>query len=218
MSIIAQLVSKSFGEPPTKVLQDISLEIKSGEFVSLTGRSGSGKSTLLYLLGALDNPTTGSVTIDSQNIQTATQKDLHLLRNQAIGFVFQFHYLLPELSALENILMPARKAEREAERLPRAMSLLEDFGLADKAHRLPRQLSGGEQQRIAIARALIMQPKYLFADEPTGALDSINGEIVMKIFERTHQQENTSVILVTHDPAFASRAQRQIRLVDGRLA
>ncbi len=217
MAIVARNLTKSFGQPPTTVLHSMNFEIQDGEFVSLTGRSGSGKSTLLYLLGALDFPSSGTVLVDNQDIMTMPESQLHQLRNTSVGFVFQSHYLLPELTMLENVLMPARKAKRLEALTSRALQLISDFGLAGKEHRLPRQLSGGEQQRVAIARALIMQPKYVFADEPTGALDSINGEIVMSLFEKANRENGTTIILVTHDPQFAERAHRQIKLVDGRL-
>lgn len=221
MGLEARGISKSFGEPPTTVLHNLSFDIKEGEFVALTGRSGSGKSTLLYLLGALDFPTQGQILIDGSDISKISSPELHRLRNQSIGFVFQFHYLLPELTALENVLMPARKAERMGVKTKaledRARQLMRDFGLESKNSRLPRQLSGGEQQRVAIARALAMNPKYLFADEPTGSLDTVNGEIVMGLFEKANRENGTTVILVTHDPGFAARATRQIKLVDGRI-
>lgn len=221
MALKAIQVSKSFGEPPTKVLHELNFFINEGEFVALTGRSGSGKSTLLYLLGALDFPTSGKILIDNNDISEISSEALHELRNRSIGFVFQFHYLLPELTALENILMPARKAATKGlaikEFVDRAHGLVDEFGLSDKKDRLPRQLSGGEQQRVAIARALAMRPRYLFADEPTGSLDTANGEIVMNLFEKTNREDSTTVILVTHDPGFAARATRQIRLVDGKM-
>jgi putative ABC transport system ATP-binding protein/lipoprotein-releasing system ATP-binding protein len=160
--------------------------------------------------------------LGGHNLSSVSERELHRIRNLYVGFVFQFHYLLPELTALENVLTPVRKAadftssiqEHEA----RAQELLIKFGLEGKESRLPRHLSGGEQQRVAIARALVMRPKYLFADEPTGALDSVNGEIVMRLFEEANRQDGTTVILVTHDAGFAARAKRQIRLVDGKIA
>lgn len=222
MAIKAVHLSKSFGSPAVKVLHDLSFQIESGEFVALTGRSGSGKSTLLYLLGALDFPTEGHVELGGHNLSTISERELHRIRNQSVGFVFQFHYLLPELTALENVLTPVRKAAdfggAVAEFETRAQELLVRFGLEGKEHRLPRHLSGGEQQRVAIARALVMRPKYLFADEPTGALDSVNGETVIRLFEETNRIDGTTVIMVTHDTGFAARARRQIRLVDGRIA
>lgn len=222
MALEAIQVSKSFGEPPTKVLHELDFLITEGEFVALTGRSGSGKSTLLYLLGALDFPTSGKILIDNKDISEISSEALHELRNRSVGFVFQFHYLLPELTAIENVLMPSRKAATKGvaikEFVERAHGLMDEFGLSDKKDRLPRQLSGGEQQRVAIARALAMRPRYLFADEPTGSLDTVNGDIVMSLFEKTNREDKTTVILVTHDPGFAARATRQIKLVDGKMA
>ena len=217
MGIAAQHVRKVIGIPPTRVLTDISIDIKNGEFISLTGRSGSGKSTLLYILSSLDTPSEGKVEISGSNLATLEAEDLHRFRNEKMGFVFQFHYLLAELSAIENVLMPTMKSKQQERRLPYAASLLEEFGLKEKMNRLPRQLSGGEQQRVAIARALVMEPQYLFADEPTGNLDTVSGESVMKIIRSINHDKGTTVIMVTHDPDFANMAHRQIRLVDGKI-
>ena len=146
-----------------------------------------------------------------------TSKELHWFRNTQLGFVFQFHYLLAELTLLENVLVPAMKLHEEKSRKARAENLVEQFGLAEKLHRYPRQLSGGEMQRVALARALIMQPKYLFADEPTGALDTTNAETVMRILTECNVKEHTTVIMVTHDPDFAKMTRRQIHLADGQI-
>lgn len=218
MSLVARSIEKSFGEPPTRVLKGISFEIRDGEFVSLTGRSGSGKSTLLYILSTLDVSTSGTVEIDGIDVQLLKQSQVHRFRNEQMGFVFQFHYLLPELTAIENVLMPALKAGQWRERRGDALALLREFGVADKADRFPRQLSGGEQQRVAIARSLVMRPRYLFADEPTGNLDSVNGDIVMSLLRRMNQERGTTVIYVTHDAGFAALAGRSIHLVDGQLS
>lgn len=209
---------KSFGEPPTQVLKDISLTIETGEFISITGRSGSGKSTLLYILSSLDPATSGSVKLLGKDLMQLSQKELHMFRNENMGFVFQFHHLLPELTALENVLMPAIKTERQDERREYAKKLLTDFGLGTKFDRFPRQLSGGEQQRVAIARSLVMQPKFVFADEPTGNLDSANGKTVLDIFKKINAEQGTTIIYVTHDREFAAMAPRRIHLVDGQLA
>jgi putative ABC transport system ATP-binding protein/lipoprotein-releasing system ATP-binding protein len=217
VSIIASHVGKVIGQPPTRVLQDISLEIRDGEFIALTGRSGSGKSTLLYLLSSLDTTYEGSIEIDGRELKQMTEEELAVFRNRNMGFVFQFHYLLAELSALENVLMPARKAKSEDERRERAVSLLAQFGLGEKLHRLPRELSGGEQQRVAIARALVMDPRYLFADEPTGNLDSVSGEMVMQIIRNLNEKLGMTIVMVTHDPDFANLAKRKIHLSDGRV-
>jgi putative ABC transport system ATP-binding protein/lipoprotein-releasing system ATP-binding protein len=168
-------------------------------------------------MSSLDKASQGEVLIDGQDMQKLTKEQLHHFRNENMGFVFQFHYLLPELNAIENILMPARKFKRELELQSKAHELLAAFGLTAQAERLPRHLSGGEQQRVAIARALIMSPKYLFADEPTGNLDSQNGQIVMDIFHKINQTKGTTIVIVTHDPDFAASAKRQIVLVDGHL-
>lgn len=209
-------VSKSFGEPPVQVLFDLNLEIPTSSFTAITGRSGSGKSTLLYILSSLDSPSSGQVIMDGTDISRLSDRDLHVFRNLKMGFIFQFHYLLPELTALENVLMPARRSQQHIQREALAKSLLSEFGLETKLDRLPKQLSGGEQQRVAIARALVMEPKYLFADEPTGNLDSANGDIVIGILKRASTDLKTTVIYVTHDPDYADMAQEKIRLVDGR--
>jgi ABC-type lipoprotein export system ATPase subunit len=217
MGIITKQVGKNIGEPASVILTDISIQIESSEFVALTGRSGSGKSTLMYIISSLDQPSTGTVWIDDQDVHNLSKQDLDKFRNEKMGFVFQFHYLISELSALENILLPARKLKKDKERRDFAFSLLKDFDLSEKADRLPRELSGGEQQRVAIARALVMEPEYLFADEPTGSLDSVNGEAVMKILTDINKNRKTTVVMVTHDPGFAARAHRQIRMADGKV-
>lgn len=217
MGIIATNVEKVLGEPPTRVLKNISVDIKDGEFIALTGRSGSGKSTLLYLLSSLDNPTEGKVEIDGADVTHMKKDDLYRFRNENMGFVFQFHYLISELTALQNVLLPAKKYDLEHERIDHAKKLLVDFGLDGKFDRLPRELSGGEQQRVSIARALVMEPKYIFADEPTGSLDTINGDLVMDIIKEVNQRLKTTVVMVTHDPDFAALAQRKIFLVDGQV-
>ena len=217
MGIVAEHLGKAFGNPPARILSDISVSIDDGDFVSLTGRSGAGKSSLLYVLSSLDNPTEGMVTIDGTDIAKMDSKELHAVRNTDIGFVFQFHYLIAELTVLENVLVPALKLHQEVTKRSRAENLIAQFGLTDKLHRYPRQLSGGEMQRVALARAMIMQPKYLFADEPTGALDTINAEAVINILRKVNTEEKTTVIMVTHDPDFAKMTRRQIRMADGRI-
>ncbi len=218
MSIVLEQVKKSFGKPPTDIIKGVSLEIEAGEFVSLTGKSGSGKSTLLYLISSLDDPSQGKVKIDGKDLVLLSQAELHSFRNKHMGFVFQFHYLLPEFTALENVLMPALKAGQLAEKKADAIRILERFDLGDKLNHIPSQLSGGQMQRVSIARALVMNPRYLFADEPTGSLDSANAKIVMDIFRDINRTEGTTVIMVTHDPDFAKSAKRQIKLVDGQIA
>ena len=217
MGIQLHGIGKTFGTPPTEVLKGITFGIQDGEFISLTGRSGSGKSTLLYIISSLDRPSTGRLELSGRNLVEMSESDLHTFRNENMGFVFQFHYLLPELSALENVLMPAFKTNSVDARRDHALGLLKEFGLGDKADRLPRQLSGGEQQRVAIARALVMKPDFLFADEPTGNLDSVNGETVMRILKKINIETKTTIVMVTHDPDFANMATRKIHLADGKI-
>lgn len=217
MGLVTKKLCKQFGEPPVKVLFDIDLEIKNGDFVSIAGKSGSGKSTLMYLISTLDTPSSGEIIIDDRVVSQMTHNEVHEFRNFNVGFVFQFHYLLPELSAIENVLMPTFKNKQTKQREPKAKALLERFGLADKFHRRPHQLSGGEQQRVAIARSLIMDPKYIFADEPTGNLDTSNSEIVFKIFQEINREQGTTFVYVTHDPDYANIAKTKIVMVDGRL-
>lgn len=213
--IKAQGIIKTFEGSQEAVLKGVDLSLNDGDFISLMGRSGSGKSTLLYLLSTLDRNFEGSVFYDGVSIKEMGVQEIHRLRNEQIGFVFQFHYLLSELSAIENILLPARKANLLDKKLSFARDLLEQIGLSDKADRLPHHLSGGEQQRITIARALIMQPKYLFADEPTGNLDSKNGEIIFDLFSQFNKEYKTTIIYVTHDQQFGMKAHRRILINDG---
>lgn len=208
-------LTQSFGKNSI-VLHDLNFTVADGDYVSLTGRSGSGKTTLLYCISSLEIPSEGDVIIDGVPLRAMNEKALHVFRNQSIGFVFQFHYLLPELTALENILMPARKAKKEKQTKEFALQLLDQFELSDHIHKRPGQLSGGQAQRIAIIRAMAMKPKYLFADEPTGSLDSKNAEIIMDIFDHLHQTEGTTIVCVTHDQEFAKAANRNLELFDGR--
>ena len=217
MFLVAENLGKSFGTPPQEVLRGIDLEISRGEFLALTGRSGSGKSTLLYLLSALDSPTVGLVKFEGRDFNDMSSGELHEIRNRRIGFVFQFHYLLPELSVLENVLLPARKAGLRDEKEKFAFSLLEQFELREYAERLPGEISGGEQQRTAVARALIMDCDILFADEPTGNLDSENGRNVLEIFSRINREKGATIVMVTHEPDYALLADRRIYLADGIL-
>lgn len=210
-------LDKELGEQKTLVLSNLNFTIEEGEFVSLTGKSGSGKSTLLYILSTLDRPTRGSVSYFNRDVSLFEERELHKLRNEKIGFVFQFHYLLPELSALENVLMPTRKWDRYEEKKDFAKYLLETMDLKDHFHHKPKELSGGQAQRVAIARSLIMNPKFLFADEPTGSLDSNNSKKVLDIFRRINQEFKTTIVMVTHDPDLAQSTKRQIHLIDGRM-
>jgi|SRR5581483_4513073 len=217
MGLLGKKMVKSFGQPPTVILKSLDLEIKDGEYVAITGRSGSGKSTLLYSLSTLDPLTSGSLALDGQEVASLSRKDLYRFRNLNMGFVFQFHYLLPELTCEENVIFPARKTERHEELRPYGIKLMEEFEISHVRNKLSGQISGGERQRVAIARALVMRPKYLFADEPTGNLDSVSGEKVISIFERINKELGTTILMVTHEPDYAARATRQIGLKDGEI-
>jgi ABC-type lipoprotein export system ATPase subunit len=218
MKVEAKNIRKSFGTPAQEVLHGIDFTIESGEFVAMTGKSGSGKSTLLYVLSTLDRPSEGKVIYDGEDTSGWDIKKVHSFRNQKTGFVFQFHYLLPELTVMENVLLPAMKTRRQNQFQKRALDFLDIFGIADKVKRFPGQLSGGEQQRVAIARALVLKPQILFADEPTGNLDTFNGDLVMNQLRKINQEEKTTILLITHDPDFAKQATRQIHLSDGRIS
>lgn len=209
---------KEFGDPPQRILHGLGFQIRDGEFVSISGKSGSGKSTLLYIISTLDHPSLGTVKIDGRNITEMTTDEVHEFRNRKVGFIFQFHYLLPELTALENVLLPARNLGLQEKKEAAARELLSTLGIGSKADRLPGQLSGGEQQRVAIARALILDPAYIFADEPTGNLDTENANLVMEMLKRRHRENGTTICLVTHDPDFAAMAEREIYLVDGKIS
>jgi ABC-type lipoprotein export system ATPase subunit len=217
MGFTAKNIVKAFGNPPTAVLKGLSFGIEDGEFVAITGRSGSGKSTLLYSLSTLDPLTSGTLLLDGQDTRSLSSKALHRFRNLNMGFVFQFHYLLPELDCEENVLFPARKTNRHEELRKYAVQLMEDFEIGHIRKKLSGQISGGERQRVAIARAMVMKPKYLLADEPTGNLDSISGEKVIGIFERINREQRTTVLMVTHEQDYAARTGRQIGLKDGEI-
>lgn len=217
MSIAINNLVKSFGTPPVDVIKNLTFTINKGEFVSLTGKSGSGKSTLLYMISSLDMPSSGTIEIDGLNLSKMKSKEIHQFRNRHMGFIFQFHYLLPEFTSMENVLLPARKAGLLNEKRKFAEELFERFDLKEKMHIVPGKLSGGQQQRVAVIRALIMQPDYIFADEPTGSLDSGNAKIVMEIFRTINREQKSTIALVTHDSEFANYASRQITLVDGRI-
>jgi lipoprotein-releasing system ATP-binding protein len=198
-----------------QILKGIDLEIYEGEFVSIIGASGSGKSSLLYILGLLDKPTEGEVFFEGEKIDYSNDKRLSYLRNSKIGFVFQFHYLVQELSLLDNVILPAiKKGVSIKEARERAMVLLERLGLKGKENRKPYEISGGEMQRTAIARALINQPKVLLADEPTGNLDSTNTQKVMDIFKEINKSQ-TTIVMVTHEIDLARQTRRIVELRDG---
>jgi lipoprotein-releasing system ATP-binding protein len=206
------------------VLRGVDLEIEPGGFVAIVGSSGSGKSTLLHLMGLLDAPDAGAVLLDGQRADDQPARRRDRLRNSALGMVFQSYHLLPELDAVENVLAPllvrhgpfAWLAQRRAARLE-AESLLGRFGLGGRLHHRPRQLSGGEMQRVAIARALVTRPKLLLADEPTGNLDAESGAGILDTLCELNRDDGLSIVLVTHDPAIAARADRVVRLVSGRV-
>jgi lipoprotein-releasing system ATP-binding protein len=200
------------------ILHGIDLEVHPGEFLALTGPSGSGKSTLLYLLGALDRPTSGEVLLDGEALSPLDDDARSALRNQKLGFVFQFHFLLPEFTAAENVMIPLlRRGHSNAEARQKAVRALSDLGLGDLVERTPGKLSGGQQQRVSIARALAGDPRVLLADEPTGNLDSVSAENVVALFEEVARTRGTTIVMVTHDLEFAKRASRQVALKDGRV-
>ncbi len=204
------------GTEDLTILSDVSLEIPDGQFVALTGASGSGKSTLLGLLAGLDSPSSGSITIDGDEITTMSEDGLATLRSSKIGFIFQSFHLIPSLTAFENVLIPMEIAgSRDAHE--RAKELLDEVGLANRGHHYPTELSGGEQQRVAIARAFANRPKILLADEPTGNLDSKNGRHIFELMTALHHGNNVTLVLVTHDQELAAKAERQIILKDGRV-
>jgi lipoprotein-releasing system ATP-binding protein len=213
-------VSKDYGETViTSVLRDVDLEVQHGEFVALVGPSGSGKSTLLNLVGLLDRPTRGRIWIGDQDTSGLDDEELTALRGSTLGFVFQFHHLLPAFTALENVMLPGWAARgRPSEALRQhAHALLDSVGLADLAERRATQLSGGQQQRVAIARALIADPRLLVADEPTGNLDTASSAEVFDLLEQVNRTRGTTLLVVTHDPRIAARARRVTELVDGRV-
>ena len=201
------------------IIPGLSLEVKAGEFVAITGPSGSGKSTLLYIMGGLDRPTSGTVWLDGDAITEKTETEMNRIRNEKIGFIYQFHFLLPEFNAVENVSMPmminGRRTRKEIRE--RAMKLLDMVDMQNKYTNKPSQLSGGQQQRVAIARALANEPKILLGDEPTGNLDSRSANNVYQLFDRLNQELHQTVIFVTHDEEFANRAGRRINLVDGQI-
>src|SRR5216110_924840 len=213
-------VSKIYylGGEEIRALDDVSLDIESGEFISIIGPSGSGKSTLMHILGCLDSPTKGTITLDGTMIQDASTAQLARIRNQKIGFVFQFFNLLPKLNVLQNVELPMIYSGISArERRNRAMEALQMVDLQNRSKHRPMQLSGGQQQRAAIARALVNNPRIVFADEPTGNLDSHTGEAILNLFRRLSTQGRT-IVLVTHDPEIAAVTPRRIEIRDGKIA
>ncbi|HSF54473.1 MAG TPA: ABC transporter ATP-binding protein [Algoriphagus sp.] len=218
--LTTQGITKYFHDPNTfQVLNDINLEVQKGEFLSLVGKSGSGKSTLLYLLSTMDMDFEGKLQINSEELTGKSPDYLARFRNEHIGFVFQFHFLLPEFTALENVMIPALKLGRlsEARIKTKAMEKLDLLGIADQASKVSSKLSGGQQQRVAIARALINDPLIIMGDEPTGNLDSINSKIVFDTFKRLTRDFGQTIIAVTHDEDFASKTDRTIEMKDGKV-
>ncbi|MCW3787834.1 ABC transporter ATP-binding protein [Plebeiibacterium sediminum] len=212
--ISAQGIEKQFGD--LKVLKGVDLTVKQGEVVSIVGPSGAGKTTLLQILGTLDKPNSGSVFINDTEIQSLREKELARFRNENIGFVFQFHQLLPEFTAVENIILPALIAgKNKSKSEKKAREILNFLNLKDREHHKPAELSGGEKQRIAIARALINDPDVVFADEPTGSLDSKNQEELQKLFFSLRDEFNQTFVIVTHDLHLAHLSDREIKMKDG---
>ncbi len=206
------------GQGTVEVLKGINLDIREGERVAIVGASGAGKTTFMHLLGGLDRPTSGKVLFHGQEIYRFSSRELDAFRNRSVGFVFQFHQLLPEFTALENVMMPAliNRLSRD-EAIRRAQQMLEAVGLGHRTTHKPGQLSGGEQQRVAIARALVMAPRLLLADEPTGNLDSGTSEEILRLLDRLHAEHNLTMAVVTHSRQVAEKMDRTLQMVDGRV-
>ncbi|MBC8312636.1 MAG: ABC transporter ATP-binding protein [Candidatus Cloacimonetes bacterium] len=218
----AKKINKSYFEGDEKkklvVLNDLDFEIESGQIVSITGASGSGKSTLLHILGTLDRPNSGEILFQNQNIYNLSEKKIAAFRNRNIGFIFQFHHLLPEFTALENVAMPRLiNGESYNESIEKAENLLSEMNLLERKKHYPNQLSGGEQQRVAVARALINNPDLILADEPTGNLDKANSNALWDILWKLNKKFSTSLLLVTHNKNLAKKAEKVYRLIDGKL-
>ena len=214
--IIAENIHKSYGD--LEVLKGVDLEIKKGEIISIVGASGAGKSTLLQIIGTLDHPNVGSIKINDVTTSTLGDKALSLFRNNNIGFVFQFHHLLPEFTALENVCIPAfihKTPKAKAEQ--KAMELLKALGVDHRANHKPSELSGGEQQRVAVCRALINNPAVILADEPSGNLDSTSAKELHQLFFKLRDELNQTFIIVTHNEALANMADRKLTMKDGKI-
>jgi lipoprotein-releasing system ATP-binding protein len=210
-------IEKSYGA--LKVLKGVDLTVKQGEVVAIVGASGAGKSTLLHMLGTLDTPDKGRILVNQQDVFSQSAKDLASFRNRHIGFVFQFHNLLPEFTALENVMIPGLLSGRkESEVRSASEQLLEELGLKDRIHHKPSEMSGGEQQRTAVARALINSPDMILADEPSGNLDSKNAQELHELFFKLREKRNQTFIIVTHNPVFAEMADRKLEMRDGVIA
>lgn len=208
----------AMGESEVHALRGVSFEVEQGEFVSIMGPSGSGKSTCMNMIGCLDKPTSGEVIINGVNTASMSEKELAVLRNKTVGFIFQQYHLINSMNVLENVMLPLKyqKVER-IERKKIALKALEQVGLSDRISHFPHELSGGQKQRVAIARAMITKPKILLADEPTGALDTETGKQVMELFRQINSEYNTTVVIVTHDPRIGDSTSRCIKILDGRL-
>jgi ABC-type lipoprotein export system ATPase subunit len=216
----ARGLSKSYamGRRTLEVLRDVNLDVASGEFLALRGASGAGKSTLLHLIGGLDSPNAGKISFNGQNLAAFSESELTHFRNRRVGFVFQAYHLLPELTALENVCLPARVARVPAARaVARGRELLARVGLKERTEHKPFELSGGEQQRVAIARALINEPELLLADEPTGNLDSRTSGEIIALLKNLRADKQTALVIATHDAKIAAHAERVIELVDGQI-
>ena len=212
-------VSKEYPTPrgALKIVSNVSLSLSQGDALSIMGPSGSGKSTLLYIMGALETPTSGTVTLDDQNPFQLKEKELAAFRNKEIGFIFQDHCLLPQCSVIENVLTPTLVSAKNNNRLERARSLLDQVGLGDRLDHRPAELSGGEKQRVALARALIMQPQLLLCDEPTGNLDHKAADVVASLLLDLHRKQKTILVVVTHNAELAARFPTRYELIDQEL-
>lgn len=209
-------IHKSFGD--LEVLKGVNLTVQKGEIVAIVGKSGAGKTTLLQIIGTLDQPTQGEVLINGERLMAKGEKELAAFRNKHIGFIFQFHQLLPEFTALENVCIPAMIArEKESDYKARAVQLLTELGLKDRMNHKPNELSGGEKQRVSAARALMMKPDIILADEPTGSLDTQNKKELSDLLLKLRKEYGQTILLVTHDKELASIADRVIEIVDGRI-
>ena len=220
ITLEAKNITKYFHDPTTvKVLTDINFSVNEGDFVAITGKSGCGKSTLLYILSTMDTDYEGELWIDGQSMIKRKESELARVRNEKIGFVFQFHYLLDEFTVLENVMMPGLKLGKfPAEEVENhAMEKLKMLGIENLALKLSNQISGGEKQRVAIARALINNPQIIMGDEPTGNLDQKNGQIVFDVFKQLAEEFKQTLLIVTHDESFAKRTHRIINMEDGRI-
>ena len=206
------------GDNEVRALRGVSFDIEQGEFVSIMGPSGSGKSTCMNMIGCLDRPTSGIVKINGRETALMTEKELAVLRNKTVGFVFQQYHLISAMNILENVMLPLKyqKVDR-AVRIEKAKAALEAVGLGERIHHKPHELSGGQKQRVAIARAMVTEPKILLADEPTGALDTETGKQVMEMFRKINNEQNTTIIIVTHDPRIGESTERCIKILDGQI-